>query len=259
MVFFFCGAPKHGSHFQMFILTESLVQKGMPYEQVGNEIFHRRKLRRAKRLLDQLMGRNENVYVCKGHFGSRRERDFLLSYDRIKIFLIWRDLRDVLVSQYFYDMNKGGKTFKDFQDFYWKRGRWFLCYHVKFRRNWEGASKDPRVFTSAFPELKRDFSQSAVELLRFSGIEGVDTAALQHQLSMERLRVKHNDPKKVFFRRGDIGEHRDIIGDQRIYEDIVRITNLDVTPLNIFYYRTMFPIFNAKLRGMLLQHSVGEG
>jgi hypothetical protein len=97
------------------------------------------------------------------------------------------------------------------------------------------------------------------EFLLFTGINGVDTAALEQQLSMDRLRRKHGDPQRIFFRRGEIGEHRDIIQDNRIYDDIDRITNLPMKPLNVFYYSTMFPIINTKLKGMLFQHWAGLG
>ena len=107
MIYFFTGAPKHGSHFQMFIVQEAMEMAGIPFTQVGNKTFHERNLWKSKMLLDT-MDKMKNVnWICKGHFGTKRERDLLLSYDNIKIFLIWRDIRDVLVSQYYALMNNG--------------------------------------------------------------------------------------------------------------------------------------------------------
>jgi hypothetical protein len=99
VIFFFCGAPKHGSHYQLLIITESLAQLGIDYVPIGVKVFDHNESRAARELLDSLHRERDRLSVCKGHF---LDRDLLLSYDDIKIFHIWRDLGDVLVSRYHY-------------------------------------------------------------------------------------------------------------------------------------------------------------
>jgi hypothetical protein len=195
-------------------------------------------LREAKKLLDRLEEHKAEIHVCKGHFGSKKERNLLLSYKNIKLFLIWRDIRDVLVSQYFYEINKFRKTFKDFSDYYWKYGRSLLCYHIAYKKVWDSVSDDPRVFSSSFSELTNDFTKSAGELLSFSGLDGIEMSALAENISLEQLRTKHNDEKGIFFRKGIIGEHREIIKSAKVYRDIDYITNLRSIHFNVFSYKT---------------------
>jgi len=186
MILFFCGAPKNASHFQMFIVQEALSQKGTAFSNPGNDIFHNHELEAGKKLLEHLDGLSEEMFLCKGHWGSQVERDILLSYENIRIFLIWRDVRDALVSQYFYDINKFGKSYRDFSRFYWWTGRLFLLQQISYRHVWT-VTQDPRIQNSSFVELKQNFVEAASKLLAFANIQRVDLEDLDRRLALDRL------------------------------------------------------------------------
>lgn len=44
-----------------------------------------------------------NDYLIKNHFGSRDQRDLILSFDNVFVFDIDRDLKDIVVSGYYYE------------------------------------------------------------------------------------------------------------------------------------------------------------
>jgi hypothetical protein len=249
MIFFFCGAAKNGSHFQMLIVKESMEQQGIKYEQVGDVIFHTHDLKAGRRLLDDLDKRTNEIFVCKGHWGAKTERDILLSYENIRIFHIWREIRDVLVSQYYHDMRESRKSYKDFSDFYRRIGRSFLFWQVAYRRTWMPVSGDSRVYSSRFTELKQNFREAASELLAFAGIEGVDLDNLEKRVALDRLREKYDElGGSAFFRRGIVGEHREVINSTIIHEDIAHIENLgDVR----FRLHSFFHNFSRNPRALL--------
>ncbi len=174
------------------------------------------------KLLDQLAQDPNGVFVCKGHWGSPAERDVLLSYEDIRIYLIWRDVRDVLVSQYHSILNDG-KTFDDFSDYYRQNGRTHLFQQVAFRNAWRSFEGDPRVHTTDYAGLVEGFPAEASAMMSFSRIEGVDLDDLAQRVSMDRLRVKHNDPEGNFFRRGIVGEYHELAASPAISKDIEQI------------------------------------
>ncbi len=223
MILFFCGAPKHGSHFQMFVVQEALEQRGIPFQQVGNAIFHTHDLRAGVALLNELESRENEIFICKGHWGAKRERDLLLKYATVRVFLIWRDLRDVLVSQYYYDINKSGIRHRDFETFYWRSGRFLLREHLRYRRVWDEVGDDTRIVHTEFRALRERFREEAEGLLRFAEVEGVDLRDLEERLRLERLREKHHDPGGAFFRKGVVGEYAEVIRSKEVLQDIAAI------------------------------------
>lgn len=242
MILFFCGAPKNGSHFQKFILLESLLQKGLDFKKIGIRIFHLHKFREGKRLLDKLDKKKDKIFICKGHWGKRKERDLLLSYNNIRIFLIWRNIRDVLVSHYFYRLNKYGKDYTGFREYYLIEGRWFLLDQLKFRKNWQSVRNDSRVINASFARLVKNFHQATKEMVEAVGINGVDYDDLKKRVSLSNLRQKYNS-NKALFRRGILDEHRQIINDQKIQNEIEQIKNLDYLSLSFY---TIFEWFRRK-------------
>lgn len=134
-----------------------MIQKGVNFEQTGNKIFHANDYQRAKKLLNKLDENPNKTFICKGHWGKTFERDLLLSYKNIKIFLIWRNVKDVLVSHYFYKINKYGKKYDSFSEYYWTEGRRFLIDQMKYRNVWKKAAETSEVIESSFKNLKKKF------------------------------------------------------------------------------------------------------
>jgi len=258
MILFFCGAPKNASHFQQHIITESLEQKGIPYSIEGAEIFHKHNWEAGQKLLEKLDKQNDKVFICKGHWGYPTERDILLSFKSIKIFFIWRNINDVIVSQYFYKKNKFGSLYKDFSEFFWKRdGRSFLFKILRFKNTWKNINDD-RTIHIQFTELKTNFQNSAKKMTDFAGISNIDFNDLEKRVAIEALRKKHNDPHGTLYRKGKVGEHLEIISSKIIKLDIDILSRLDgvlftiVKKINDYYivllrkyrilrYQKMFP------------------
>ncbi|MCL4872092.1 MAG: sulfotransferase domain-containing protein [Anaerolineae bacterium] len=228
MIYFFCGAPKHGSHFQLFIITESLKQQGIPFEPVGEKIFDHNDNEAAKKLLHELDQSPDEVFIAKGHFLNKK---LLLSYQNIRIFHIWRDMGDVLVSRYHYQMKRYGKTYQDFSDFYRRDGRTHMFYQLAYQNIWRSVC-DPRVFHIDYAELRQHFQESVGNMLKFADLLGVDVADLEARVSLDNLRHQQNDDAGVLFRRGAVGDYEAIISDE-IQEDMKRIMELTPTMLRV--------------------------
>lgn len=221
MIYFFNGAAKHGSFFQYFIVQKALNQIATPYSQVKNTFFHRHYVRSARRQLKELSSSGDGLFLIKGHWGDPRERRLLLSCHDIKIFLIWRDFRDVLVSQFFFELNKFGRQFVDFDDYYWRYlgGRYHLRQQLAYKRGWDSVASPGNVCAVSFEDLKNDFVPTAGALLRFAGIDGVDLARLEQDVTVEKLRKDSGD-NGAHFRKGAIGDHRSVITSPHTIDDI---------------------------------------
>ena len=222
MIYFFNGAAKHASFFQMFIVQKALDQVGRPYSRLKNTFFHRHHRKSAARQLNELSAGCGGLFLIKGHWGEPHERDLLLSHDDIKIFLIWRDFRDVLVSQFFFEQNKFGRRFVDFDDYYWRYlgGRYQLLQQLKYKRYWELSPQPRAVCVAHFHDLKENFVEAAGAMLRFAGIDGVDLVRLEHDVTVDRLREETGDKTGAHFRKGAIGDYKAIITSAHTIDDI---------------------------------------
>lgn len=210
----------------MWIVQKSLDQLGESYEYLGSGPFHEAGFENGIELLRKIDGSSGERYICKGHWGEARERDALLSLEDVKVFLIWRDVRDALVSQYYFNMRHHKRPYRDFDEFYWRHGRSYLLKNqVEYRLTW-GAADDPRIVHTSYTRLKTDFDDEASKLLGFVGMRGVDMEDLKRRMSPDRLRKEINDPEGIMIRKGALGEHREIIKSYDILRDIGEIEKL---------------------------------
>lgn len=223
MIHFFAGAHKNGSHFQFYVLEEALKQRSIAYRVAGSDIFHERDLGRARKLLRELR-EADDIILCKGHWHRRRERDLLLGEKNLKVFLIWRDLKDVLISSYHYKINKFGADYRDFSEFYFEDGGRDLLIHQRlYRIAWSGKS----AHETSYEALVEDFSREAARLLSHAGIDDVDLASLEAETGIGRLRETRGDQKGIFFRQGTTGQHRSFGFGQDAEADIDKLLLLD--------------------------------
>jgi hypothetical protein len=207
MIYFFCGAHKNASHFQRYIVEEALNLRGIEFAVAGNEVFHAHKWLDGYRLLRRLDRERNRIFLCKGHWGQAVERRILLSFESVRVFVIWRHILDVMVSSFHYQNNKFAAGYESFDDFYRAEGRQLFIRQVLYRRVWRLPSASPRVFQVNFEDLKSDFATYAGKMLAFAQIDGVSLDELAKQVSLERLRETRDDPKGIFFRKGQPGEH----------------------------------------------------
>ena len=222
MIHFFAGAHKNGSHFQFYVLEEALRQRAIPYRVVGLQEFHSHDLERARKLLADWLGSDETL-LLKGHWHRPRERQLLRHRDAIKVYLIWRDLKDVLISSYHYRINKFGAEDNGFPHFYFEEGgRDLLINQRLYRIAWSGEA----VHETSYESLVDDFQTEARRLLAYAGVKGVDLGALKAETSIGRLRETRDDQKAVFFRNGATGQHRVFDFGEDVALDMEKLINL---------------------------------
>ena len=233
MIYFFCGAEKNASHYQRFIVEEALKQRGLDFKIAGNEIFHAYRWVGGWRLLHELHRDDGQRYLCKGHWGRSVERRILLSVPSVQVFLIWRHLRDVMISSFHFENNRRPPGYGTFAEYYRSEGRQFFIRQLLYRRGWGELAGHSRVFQVNFEDLKRDFPTHAGRMLDFAGIEGVDLKVLEEQLSLEQMRQTRNDPEGKFFRKGEPGEHRTFAFPPEVLEDMRQLEAQSSPLLNL--------------------------
>lgn len=223
MIHFFAGAHKNGSHFQFYVLEEALRQRSIPYRIVGLDVFHERDLNRSQKLLAELRGTDE-IILCKGHWYRRRERTLLLGQKNIRIFLIWRNLKDVLISSYHYNVNKFGFHYAGFSEYYFEGGgRELLIAQRLYRIAWSGKP----AHETSYEVLVDDFPREAGRLLTYADVNGVDLDTLQAETGIGRLRETRGDLQGIFFRKGTTGQHRSFNFERDVATDIEKILRID--------------------------------
>ena len=221
MIHFFCGAEKNASHYQRFIVEEALKQRGLDFKVAGNEIFHAYRWVAGWQLLHRLDRDHGRRYLCKGHWSRLAERRILLSVQSLQVFLVWRHLRDVMISSFHFENNRRPRGYDTFAAFYWSEGRQFFIRQLLYRRGWRKLADHPRVFQVNFEDLKRDFPTH------------VDLKALEDQLSLEQMRRTRNDPDGKFFRKGEPGEHKAFAFPEEVLEDMQQLEARSSPLLNL--------------------------
>lgn len=226
MIYFFCGAHKNASHFQMHIMDEALKQKNVAYRYITEDELKPYNFRRARRFLAEIDRKRDHIFVCKGHWGKAKQRDVLLSLPSVRVFIIWRHILDVMISAYYYEKNRFQKAYSDFDDFYNDIGKILFIQQLLYRRVWDPVSSHPRVHIVSFEALKEDFASNTLAMLQFAKIDGVSIADLEAEVSLERLREKQDDPEGKFFRKGRPGEFKSFQFSQVTLNDMGRLEQL---------------------------------
>ncbi len=179
------------------------------------------KLRELLARLD-LAGRD---YLVKNHFGKRRQRDLILAHEHVRVLNIRRDLRDVVVSAYYYHRQKSGYR-GDFKAYYREMGRSVADHVRRYHALWDVA--DARVYTSSYEALKSDFRAEAQRVGRFLGmaLSGEEVEHIREETSLQALRDKYGEADKPseerFFRKGAVGQWTEYF-DEAMQRDIERI------------------------------------
>lgn len=229
MIVLFNGAPKHASFFPLFIAMQACAQINKTVvQEYSKKAINMHWLQSIKRDFLRQTKHTDTLFFIKGHFNSASERDALIDVPTMKIVLIWRDIRDVLVSQYFFDINKFSVNHGTFDKYYWKRagGRTNLLYQLAYRRVWDKVYAKQNIHYVDFFALKNDFVQEANKLLSFLDIFGVDMQDLKQRTSIESVRKLSGDPQGNHFRKGTIGDYSNHIHSPAVLADIDMLTNL---------------------------------
>jgi regulator of replication initiation timing len=137
-------------------------------------------------------------------------------------------------------MNKFGIQYRTFDDYFYRRGgELFLLQQFLYRSVWRSFENSPNVLVSQFEDLKKKFNHTVTEILNVANINDVNLEKLRENISIPNLRKKYNDQDGAFFRKGDIGEHRVVIKNGQIYEDILNLEKLNYNQLKVAYHRAL--------------------
>lgn len=205
------GAPKSGSTW-LFNIVQNIHQ----FSDVADEYLLDRSNPNSEIIYEKLedflanVDHTNNDYVLKNHFGQASQRDAILGSSDALVINIKRDLKDAIVSGYYYNMKMSGKK-RTFDNYYWAEGR-FLADHIRrYHRVWE-EKPSSRVLLVSYERMKQNTVTEVIGIARFLGfkLSEAEAEAVIQATSMEKLREKYNDQGEIkFFRKGEIGDWED--------------------------------------------------
>jgi len=213
---FFPGAQRVGTHFQINTMMDALRQKNISFVQRPGNTLEASDLEKFRTNLAKLAEGPETHILVNFHWRTRQERDFLLSYPNALCFLIWRDFRDALVSYYHFLIKRRQRMFHDFAHFYWTEGYAFLWRQSIHQQTWFEIGNHPCVFHADFTRLVTHFEEEAGRMLAFAGFTDVDLHALSKSVSIENRRISDGDKNGDFYRKGKVGEYWEVVQDEKI-------------------------------------------
>jgi hypothetical protein len=204
------GAFKSGSTWLFRIVKVIIQGKPIPPEFHSSEEWHGLNIASDKlsKFLEKVDYKNED-YVCKSHYDNVNIRNLLLAYDDVYILNIKRDIRDVIVSAYYYlDRKEGVK--RTFEEFYWEKGRSLIGFINQYHEIWHNI--DRKIYVSSYQRLHEDFDNEVQRIFGFLNydLKPGDLERLREKTSLETSRKlwkeDANPSEERFFRKGIIGD-----------------------------------------------------
>jgi len=160
--------------------------------------------KKLRRFLDEVDHSKQN-HVFKAHIFLKH--DLIAANPNVKVMHITRDIRDALVSAFYYEVMKGQCSSEDFEQYYWRHGRRRAKYIICYNRLWE---KIPRRFETRYEKLHEDFEGEVHRIADHLGVElkNGDMDKLRKSSDLESLREKYaeKDRDQRFFRHGVVGD-----------------------------------------------------
>ena len=208
-----------GSTYQYLIGRNALRQLDLRFRQTDNpalSIFHLQKIRKALSVTDESPA---TYFLAKAHAAFPEQANAVLTAKNSRIFLVWRDQQDSLVSDFHFAQRRAGHVYSDFDDYFARRGRKILTRNCLQQLVWQSIDDD-RVQAWDYLDLVHNFETSAQQMMDFAGLQNVDLDALKASVSIKQLRQTHNDPDGKFFREGGKQDLLQLNPSPRILEEI---------------------------------------
>lgn len=204
------GAFKSGSNWLYRIVKLIIPGKPIPSEFHAEKEWHGISIASNKlsEFLGQVDYKNEN-YVCKSHYDDVNIRNLLLSFDGVYILNIKRDIRDVIVSAYYYRNRKDGVK-RTFEEFYWEKGRSLIRFINQYHDIWQNING--KIYVSSYQKLHEDFDNEVSRIFNFLNynLKPKDLELLREKTNLDSLRRLWKEdskpPDKRFFRKGVTGD-----------------------------------------------------
>ncbi len=245
MLLLFAGGHRMGSTYQCLIGLNALKQLGLPIRLTDNpalNVFHLQKVREALAITDESPA---SYFLAKAHAAFPEQVDAVLTAKNARIFLVWRDQKDSLVSDFHFAQRKAGHVYADFDDYFVRRGGKILMRNCLQKLVWQNIDDD-RVRAWDYLDLVHKFETSAKQITDFAGLQNVDMDALKESVSIKKLRETHNDPDGKFFRVGGKQNLLQLNPSPRILDQIEStISENDINHLassfeKLDWFRTLF-------------------
>lgn len=202
------GAPKSGSTWLFNIVQNLHTFSDVPEDYLLDRTNPNSEIVYEK--LDEFLANVDygaNDYLLKNHFGKAHQRDALLGAPDVLVINIKRELKDAVVSAYYYNMKLSGKK-RTFDNYYWKEGRFLADQIRRYHRVWE-EKPSSRVLLLSYERLKQNTVSEIMGIARFLGLScsEAEAQAVIDATSMEKLRDKYDDGGEIkFFRKGQVGD-----------------------------------------------------
>ncbi len=221
------GAYKSGSTWLYNITAELMTGFGAPPKPLLHPDWKEPSIR-PERLTDALNAlQPQDRWLVKNHFPSRAERAALLAHPEVRVLDIRRDLRDVVVSSYYYDRRRLGFT-GSFDAYYWAIGRGFARKVCLYHAVWE-TPPSAQCFCASYEGLLTDFAGEVGRLAAFLGVSVTPerVEAIRQATSLHALRERYGEKDKAkdddnFFRKGTTGDYANHMN-RRMLLDLARI------------------------------------
>lgn len=177
---------------------------------------------RLRQFIDEVDYANHN-YLFKAHLFFKHH--IVAGKPNVRIVNITRDIRDVIVSAFYFAQLR--KTFAgdDFDRFYWTRGRQVARWVIQYNRLWQTV---PNAFTMSYECLHEDFAAEVQALASFIGVTvgPADIERIRGETELDSLRSRYDevsaDGKHHFYRKGVVGDWQGHLSDA-VQADVRRI------------------------------------
>ncbi len=246
------GTPKSGTTWLRHIVHHMTAFEPIPdaYANVGwrrenaSRSIHPPKLKTFLREADY----STVDYLSKNHIFSEKLRDLLLAQDHVYCVCALRDVKDTVVSHFYYQKKKRNWDF-DFGQYYWKVGRYFANFIIDYANVWQIGH--PKLEIVRYESLKEDFATECSRIGKFLGLDlsDEDVARIQSATAMQRMRKLEEgadgDPnapfvQKGFFRKGEVGDWKNHF-DEHMTEDFEKIQDRGLRGLDQIKYQVAYP------------------
>jgi hypothetical protein len=228
------GAPKGGSTWLVDLVRSidhySVVPQKFQDKNWKNSSIDRRKL---SQFLSEVDFKSRN-YFCKQHWSGFPEAKELLRNRDIRMINIVRDLRDVLVSRYFFDKLRGAFTGDSLAQFYEDTGRRIIAEYIAYHVFWHSTQPEPLLVS--FEGLKLQFRTTVVAMLEYLRLTRSDADIVKLRgTDVERATDGRTIKEGSFHRESAVGGWRKHLDpDDEILRDV------DTLCREAGYYDTLF-------------------
>lgn len=166
-------------------------------------------------------------YYCKQHWRGSDKYLRLHEKKGVKVLNSVRDIRDVLVSRYFHDLNAGVFVGDSIERYYFDGpGREAICEFIYYHNFWAAAPAESH-YVVRYESLIDDFDSEASRLFAHLGV--VLTPAQLDKLKQATDFASLHQKSESFFRKGTVGDWTNHLGDAVVKDLMALCTELGFT------------------------------